>query len=209
MLQLYNYPKTRGLRVTWMLEELEADYEFKLVPFGENGFASEDFVKINPAGKVPALCDGNLVLTESAAIVTYLGDKFPQKNLVPRAGTTARAKYDQWCYFVLSELEQPLWTKGKHTFILPEEKRIPAVIETAQWEFEKAVGILSQGLGDNDYLLGDTFSAADILVGQTLLWARAAKQPVETDNINNYAELILGREALQRARNREAAALED
>ena len=209
MLQLYNYPKTRGLRVTWMLEELEADYEFKLVPFGKNGFASEDFVKINPAGKVPALCDGDLVLTESAAIVTYLCDKFPEKNLVPRAGTAARAKYDQWCYFVLSELEQPLWTKGKHTFILPEDMRVPAVIETAQWEFQKAVGILSRGLGENDYLLGDTFSAADILVGQTLLWARAAKQPVEADNIDRYAELILGREALQRARTREAAALED
>ena len=208
MLQLYNYPKTRGLRVTWMLEELEADYEFKLVPFGKNGFASEDFVKINPAGKVPALRDGDLVLTESAAIVTYLGDKYPEKNLVPRPGTAARARHDQWCYFVLSELEQPLWTKGKHTFILPEDMRVPAVIDTAQWEFQKAVDILSRGLGGNDYLLGDTFSAADILVGQTLLWARAAKQPVEADNIDRYAELILGREALQRARNREAAALE-
>ncbi len=206
MLQLYNFPKTRGFRVTWMLEELEADYEFKLVPYGANGFASEDYLKINPAGKVPALRDGDLVLTESAAIVTYLGDKFPEKQLVPAAGTAARAKYDQWCYFVLTELEQPLWTKGKHTFIFPPDKRVPAVIDTAQWEFQKALNILSKGLEGNKYILGDSFSAADILIGHTLTWARTAKQPVEFQNVTDYAELILGREALQRARDREAAA---
>ena len=208
MLQLYNYPKTRGFRATWMLEELEAEYEFKLVPFGAGGFASEDYVKINPAGKVPALRDGDMVLTESAAIVTYLGDKFPEKQLVPAAGTAARAKYDQWCYFVLSELEQPLWTKGKHTFILPQDKRVPAIIETAKWEFRKALNILSRGLEGNRYILGDTFSAADILIGHTLTWAVTAKQPIEFQNVKDYAALIQGREAVQRAVAREAAALE-
>ena len=209
MLQLFNYPNTRGLRVTWMLEELGADYEFKLVPFGANRFASEDYLNINPAGKVPALREGDMTLTESAAIVTYLGDRFPDKKLVPPAGTAARAQYDQWCYFVLTELEQPLWTKGKHTFILPSDKRVPAVIETAQWEFQRALNILSRGLDGNRYILGDAFSAADILIGQTLLWARVAKQPVEQQNINDYAERILARDALQQARAREAAALEN
>ena len=205
MIQLFNYPNTRGLRVTWMLEELEADYEFNLVPAGSNGFGSEEYIKINPAGKVPAIRDGDLVLTESAAIVTYLGDKFPDKKLVPPAGSAARAKYDQWCYFVLSELEQPLWTKGKHKFMLPRDKRVPAIIETAEWEFQKALMILSQGLDGHRFILGDTFSAADILIGQTLSWARTAKQPVELQNVADYADSILGREALQRARTREAA----
>ena len=209
MLQLYNHPKTRGVRVTWMLEELEAEYEFKLVPFGENGFASEDYVKINPAGKVPALRDGDLLLTESAAIVTYLGDKFPARQLVPAPGTAARAKYDQWCYFALAELEQPLWTKGKHSFVFPPEKRVPAILETAEWEFQKALNVLSQGLGDNNYILGAEFSAADILIGQTLLWASVANQPVDFQNIKDYTDRVLGRDALQRARAREAAMLED
>ena len=209
MLQLYNHPKTRGVRVTWMLEELEAEYEFKLVPFGENGFASEDYVKINPAGKVPALRDGDLLLTESAAIVTYLGDKFSARQLVPAPGTAARAKYDQWCYFALAELEQPLWTKGKHSFVFPPEKRVPAILETAEWEFQKALNVLSQGLGDNNYILGAEFSAADILIGQTLLWASVANQPVDFQNIKDYTDLVLGRDALQRARAREAAMLED
>ena len=205
MIQLFNYPDTRGLRVSWMLEELGEEYEFNLVPFSSNGFASEEYIKINPAGKVPAIRDGDLVLTESAAIVTYLGDKFPDKKLVPPAGSAARAKYDQWCYFVLSELEQPLWTKGKHKFMLPRDKRVPAIIETAEWEFQKALKILSQGLDGHRFILGDTFSAADILIGQTLSWARTAKQPVELQNVADYADSILGREALQRARAREAA----
>ena len=205
MIQLFNYPDTRGLRVSWMLEELGEEYEFNLVPFSSNGFASEEYIKINPAGKVPAIRDGDLVLTESAAIVTYLGDKFPDKKLVPPAGSAARAKYDQWCYFVLSELEQPLWTKGKHKFMLPRDKRVPAIIETAEWEFQKALMILSQGLDGTRFILGDTFSAADILIGQTLSWARTAKQPVEIQNVADYADSILGREALQRARARETA----
>ena len=209
MLELFNYPKTRGLRVTWMLEELEADYKFKLVPFGSNGFASEEFLKINPAGKVPALRDGDLIMTESAAIVAYLGDKFPDKQLTPPAGTTARAQYDQWCYFVLSELEQGLWTKAKHTFIFPEDKRVPAVVETATWEFEQALNLLSKGLEGKKYILGDRFSGADILLGQTLAWAQVAKQPVEHQNVKDYASRILERDALRRAREREAAALEN
>ncbi len=190
-----------------MLEELGVDYEFELVPFGPNGFASEDYLKINPAGKLPALRDGDLLLTESAAIVAYLGDKFPEQGLVPASGTAARAKYDQWSYFVLSELEQPLWTKGKHTFILPLDKRVPAIIETAGWEFQQAMNILSNGLGRNKYILGDSFSAADILIGHTLSWARIAKQPVEHQNIKDYAKLLLSRDALQRAQDRENAAL--
>ena len=127
---------------------------------------------------------------------------------MPPPGTAARAKYDQWCYFVLSELEQPLWTKGKHTFILPEDKRVPAIIETAKWEFGKALNILSRGLEGNRYILGDTFSAADILIGHTLTWAVTAKQPIEFQNVKDYAKLIQGREAVQRAVAREAAALE-
>ena len=205
MIKLFNYPDTRGLRVTWMLEELEEEYEFNLVPFGRNRFASAEYLKINPGGKVPAIRDGDLILTESAAILAYLGDKFPEKKLVPPAGSAERGKYNQWCYFVLSELEQPLWTKGKHKFMLPPDKRVPAVIETAAWEFQKALNVLSNGLNGNEFILGDTFTAADILIGHTLSWAVTAKQPVDIQNITDYAGRILGREALQRARAREAA----
>ncbi len=204
MIELFNYPDTRGIRVTWMLEELELEYEFNLVPFSGNGFASEEYLKINPGGKVPAIRDGDLILTESAAILAYLGDKFPEKKLVPPAGSAKRGKYDQWSYFVLSELEQPLWTKGKHKFMLPRDKRVPAVIETANWEFQNALSVLSKGLDGNEFILGDSFTAADILIAHTLSWAMTAKQPIEIQNVKDYAGRMLDREALQNARAREA-----
>lgn len=205
MMRLFSYPRTRGTRVTWMLEELGAPYEYELVPFGDNGFASPAFLQVNPGGKVPALQDGPLTLTESAAIVSYLGDKFPTRGLVPPAGTPERARHDQWCYFVLSELEQPLWTKGKHRFMLPEDLRVPAIVDTANWEFQKALGILSQGLGDKPFILGDDFTAADILIGHTLIWAEQAKQSIDPQNVRDYAGRLRGREACKRTRDKEAA----
>lgn len=208
MITLYSFPKTRGRRVTWMLEELGENYEFKLIPRGENGFKSEAFLKINPAGKVPAMQDGDLVLTESAAIVTYLGDKFPNKGLVPVAGTAERGKYNQWSYFVLTELEQALWTIGKHRFALPEDKRIPAIFETAAWEFQQALKLLDKGLADNDYILGDRFSAADILICHTLNWGIRFEQPIEQDKLKAYQKRINSRDALQCAIFREESAQE-
>ena len=205
MMRLFSYPRTRGTRVTWMLEELGAPYEYELVPFGDNAFASPAFLRINPGGKVPALQDGTLTLTESAAIVSYLGDKFPTRGLVPPAGSPERARHDQWCYFVLSELEQPLWTKGKHRFMLPKDLRVPAIVETANWEFQKALGILSQGLGDKPFILGDDFTAADILIGHTLIWAEQAKQSIDYQNVRDYAGRLRAREACKRTREKEAA----
>ena len=203
MITLYSFPKTRGRRVTWMMEELGENYEFKLIPRGENGFKSDVFLKINPAGKVPAIQDGELVLTESAAIVTYLGDKFPNKGLVPAAGTTERGKYNQWSYFALTELEQPLWTIGKHKFALPEDKRIPAIFDTAAWEFQQALKILDKGLDGNNYILGDSFSAADILICHTLNWGTNFGQPIEQVKLKAYQERVSSRDALQRAIFRE------
>ncbi len=203
MITLYSFPKTRGRRVTWMLEELGENYEFKLIPRGENGFKSKSFLKINPAGKVPALQDGDLMLTESAAIVTYLGDKFSNKGLVPATGTAERGKYNQWCYFVLTELEQPLWTIGKHKFALPEDKRLPAIFDTAAWEFQQALKLLDKGLDDNKFILGEHFSAADILIGHTLNWAINFEQPIEQNKLKQYQERVCSRGALKRAILRE------
>ena len=204
MIELFNCPGTRGIRVSWLLEELGAEYDFKLVRLGKKDTAAfREYLDVNPAGKVPAIRDGDLVLTESAAIMTYLGDKFPQRGLVPAAGTPERGKYEQWCYFVMAELEQPLWTLAKHRFALPPERRIPAIFETAEWEFQKALRILNTGLGDKAFILGENFSAADILIGHTLNWSRFAKQPLEPDNLKRYAERVLARPALQQARDRE------
>lgn len=203
MLTLYGSPNTRSLRVAWMLEELSLEWDYHPIALMKGEGRSESFLAVNPGGKVPALRDGDATLTESAAIVTYLGDKYAARELVPEPGTVARGQYDQWCHFAMSELEQPLWTIAKHTFAIPEKYRVPQVIDTASWEFQRALGLLSLGLGDNPYILGDTFSAADILLAHTLLWANAFKQPLDQPGIQDYFERTTRRPALHSARQKE------
>lgn len=208
MITIYGFPRSRSSRATWMMEELGQDYAFSLVNLPQGGGHAAEFLAVNPAGKVPALQDDDLVLTESGAIITYLGDKFGNRELVPEPGTAQRGKYEQWCYFATTELEQPLWTIGKHTFAIPEEHRVSEIFPTAQWEFQKALDIFSQGLGDKPYILGDQFSAADILLAHTLFWGQAFKQPVNQDNLTAYIDRIKARAPLQRAMSREQEALE-
>ncbi len=207
MIKVYGFPQTRSRRITWMLEELGQDYEFKLVDFNKGESQSPEYLAINPAGKVPAMLDGDLLLTESAAILTYLGDKFPDRELVPAAGSAERGLYNQWCYFAMTELEQPLWTMGKHRFALPEEYRVTEIMATAAWEFQRALTLLEQGLGDQQFILGDRFSGADILLTHTLIWAINFKQTVDQDNLQQYVQRNRDREALAKAIAREEAAL--
>lgn len=206
MYDLYGMPMTRATRVTWALEEIGAEYHYHLVDLMKGEGQSPEFLRLNPFGKVPVLVDGDLVLSESAAICTYLGDKHPESELVPPTGSGERAKYDQWCYFVLTELEQPLWTLHKHRFVFPEEKRVSQILEVAVWEFQRALAVFEQGLGEQEYLVGNSFSMADILAAHTLRWARAAKQKINSSQLQAFEQRICGRTALERAKQREQAA---
>jgi glutathione S-transferase len=200
MITVYAFPKSRSTRITWMLEELKVEYTCHIVNFMKGEHRSNEYLAVNPGGKVPALKDGELVLVESGAIVTYLGDKFPESGLVPPTSQlTNRGQYEQWCYFALTELEQPLWTMGKHKFALPEEKRVPEIMETAAWEFQVALGLLSQGLAEKPYILGKEFSAADILLGHTLLWGLSFKQSIQQPNLQAYIDRLKARPALIQA----------
>ena len=205
MYQVYGMPRTRSTRVLWALEELGADYRFHLIDLAKGEGQSPEFLKLNPFGKIPVLVDGDLVLTESAAICSYLADCHPEAELVPRTGTPDRGRYDQWCHFVMSELEQPLWTIGKHKFVYPQDKKLPAIIEIAAWEFQKVAGVLAKGLADREYLVGDSFSMADILAAHTLTWARAFKVPHGIAELDDYELRISARSALERAKERETA----
>lgn len=203
MLKVYGCPNTRSNRVTWALEEAGAAYAYHKMDLSAGAGRAPDYLALNPGGKVPTLVDGELILTESAAICTYIGDCFPASGLTPPVGSVERAHYNQWCFFVMSELEQPLWTIAKHRFALPEKRRVPAIIETAHWEWGVAAKILAGGLGEREFLVGGRFTAADILAAQTLAWARAYKIPLDPAGLDAYADRLLARPALVRARSRE------
>ncbi len=199
MITLYGMPHTRSFRVLWALEEIGAKYYYQVVNLAKEEGQSADFLALNPSGKLPVLTEGDLVLTESAAICTYLADCHPDKHLVPAVGTLDRARYNQWCYFVLSELEQPLWTMGKHKFALPKEYRVRQVQKTAGFEFARAVRVLEEGLKGRDFLVGDHFTMADLLAVQTLNWAAVFKIDHGSLQLDAYRDRIWQREARLRA----------
>lgn len=204
---VYGYPNTRTLRVTWMLEELGLDYEYHLVDMAKGESRSAEYLAINAAAKVPALQVEGHILTESCAIVNYLASLVPDQQMIPTANPIRRAIYDQWSSFAITELEQALWTIGKHRFALPKDKRCPEVQETAAWEFQKALELFSLGLADKDFILGEQFSAADVLLAHTLFWGMAFKQPIEQENLKGYLGRTGVRPALAAARAREQASL--
>ncbi len=206
MLKVFGYPNTRTLRVTWMLEELGLDYEYQLVDMEKGEARSSAYLATNPSGKVPSLMVDGAVLTESAAIVNYLASLRPDIELVPHGNSYRRALYDQWCFFAVAELEQALWTIAKHKFALPAAQRCAAVIPSAEWEFQQALAIFSKGLGEQPYILGPHFTAADILLAHTLFWGMAFKQDIEFGNLKEYIGRTGVRPALAAARSRELEA---
>src|SRR5262244_2451288 len=130
-MKLYEFGPTRSIRVRWTLQELEADFESIRVNLPAGEHCRPEFLKINPAGKVPVLEDGDLVLTESVAIVLYLAEKYSEKGFAP-AGLRGRADLARWLLFTATELEQPLWRISRHSAIYPEDKRLPGDIALAR-----------------------------------------------------------------------------
>ncbi|CAH0992607.1 Glutathione S-transferase GST-6.0 [Sinobacterium norvegicum] len=206
MLTIYGHTNTRSLRTTWLAEELGLDYQFQQVNLAEGEHKGEAHRRIHPGGKIPAIADNGFTLTESGAIANYLADKYAPGKLTPPFATAERALYDRWCYFALCELEQPLWNIGKHKFVLPKEHRVKEIMPTAAWEYQQALALLSDGLGQQQYILGDQFSAADILLLQTLQWGAAFGQALNQQNLQDYLARGQARPAYQRALAKETAA---
>jgi glutathione S-transferase len=200
MYQAVGSPGSRLSRVTWMLEELGEPYEIvKAKQY------SETMKRFNPTGKMPALVEGDFVLTDSAAICAYLGENHADKGFGPNPGIKGRAEMMSWMLYALSEFEQPMWNKLKHRFLLPNELRA----EVAPWvghEFSAEIAALEAKLGGRPYALGDRFSAVDVILGHCGQWARSGKFEVASPAVADYFDRVLSRPALARAREREREA---
>ncbi len=198
---LYAIPSSRGLRVTVTLEELGLDYEFQAMMPG-----TELARQLHAMGKTPVLKYGDLTLIESAAICQFLGARHSSGSLLPVDGTDQRALHDQFFWFVVTELEQPLWTLGKHSFVMPKEQRVEAIKPVARQEFARALVGFERLLGDGPFALGEQFTVADIVAGHTLNWALAAKCELDSERVRAYRERVLARPSFAAARAREEAA---
>jgi glutathione S-transferase len=176
-----------------MLEELGTPYEFV-----EIKLRSPQAYELNPSGKVPILIDGDLTITDSAAICVYLGDKHADRKMGANPGLAGRAEMDSWMHFAQSEFEAPLWNKLRHRFILPTEVRVD-VGPAAAYDFGSEVKALERRIGEKEFALGDRFTAIDVLLGDMGGWARAGKFTIESDRVNAYFDRVLSRPARARS----------
>ena len=173
-MKLYEFGPTRSIRARWTLQEVGVDFE----PIRVNLVAGEhrrpEFLKINPAGKIPVLVDSDIVLTESVAIVLYLAEKYPDKGLLP-AGLNERAQVNRWSLFAATELEQPLWRIARHTAFYPEDQRLPRDVMLAGGEFKDMASVLEKHMLGQRFVAGDSVSAADFVTAYTLDWGNEYK----------------------------------
>jgi glutathione S-transferase len=200
MLTLYHSPQSRSIRPRWLLEELGAPCEVKLVSLAAGDQKKPEYLKLNPNGTVPTLVDGDLVLWESAAICQYLADKYPEKRLAPPVGTPERGKYYQWIHYAMSGIEPPAVTVFMHTMQLPEAERVPALVDGAKAQLGRVIRVIDDALAGREWILGSQFSAADVMVGSTLVWCQMMGLIGDQyANVPGYLARCAARPALQRA----------
>ena len=191
-MKLYEFGPTRSIRARWTLQELAVDFEAVTVNLKEREHARPDFAAINPARKVPVLVDGDLVLTESAAIVLYLAEKYPDRGFLP-TDLRLRAEVNRWILFAVTELEQPLWRIAKHTTLYPEQDRLPADIALARRDFLPMAAVLELHMKDRTYVVGDRVTVADFVVAYTLDWAGEVQLLGDCPALRAYVERMYAR----------------
>lgn len=199
-MKLYYAPKTRSARPRWILEELGVPYEKINVDLKAKAQKSPEYLKVHPLGLVPALQDGSLTIIESGAIVTYLADKYPEKKLAPPVASPERGTYYQWLFFAVASMEPPLMQVFQHTVQLPEEKRISQVAEGGRTKFAETVPVIEKALQGKPWIMGNQFTAADVLIGMMVIFARSLKLTEGNATLEDYAKRLTERPAFQRAR---------
>ena len=183
-------PMSRSFRVLWTLEELGQPYELNPAPP-----QSPEILQVSALGKVPALIEGDEVITDSTAIITYLADK--HGGLTAKAGTLARAHQDAMTQRFLDELDAVLWTAARHSFALPKDQRVPEVKPSLKWEFNRNLDRI-EGQIKGPYVMGEEFTIADIVLTHCLNWAFGAKFTVENEALLAYGKTMRARPGHQR-----------
>jgi glutathione S-transferase len=192
MITLYHGVHTRSSAILTLLEEIGQPYQLKVLNMKEGEHRQPAYLAINPMGKVPAIEHNGVIITEMGAIATYLADLFPQAKLNIPLDDPRRGTYLKWLFFNAGCLEPALLDK---LFNRPEGNR-----EAMGWgTYDLVVEMLTNALKTGPYLLGDTFTAADVVIGAGLRWGMMMKGFPESPEFVAYAERIKARPAVQRA----------
>ena len=188
--------RTRTLRVLWTLEELGLAYDHIDAPP-----RSQAVTDVSPAGKIPVLVADGVALTDSVAIMTYLADRHCALTFAP--GTIERARQDSLTHLILDEVDAVLWTAARHSFVLPEDRRVPAIKPSLEWEFARSQSTMANRMdSDGPFLMGATITIADILLAHCCGWAINAKFPITEPRLQTHMAMMRARPSFARALKR-------
>ncbi|WP_425989395.1 glutathione S-transferase family protein [Afipia sp. DC4300-2b1] len=192
MMKLYWSPRSRSFSGLWLMEETGQPYERVLTDISTGAQKTPEFLAVNPMGKVPALKDGDVSIAEASAICAYVADCYPEAKLAPPIGDPRRGKYLQWLFFSPGCIEPA---------IIQIFTKIEVPTSTAAWGSATQVfDVLDAALEKGPYLLGETFSAADIMIGSGLNFAvRLFKMVPPRPSFDRYIDACAARPAFQRA----------
>lgn len=192
MMKLYWSPRSRSFSALWLMEEVGEPYERVLIDITTGAQKTPEYLAINPMGKVPALKDGDVTVAEASAICAYVAERHHDKNLAPPIGDPLRAKYLQWLFFSPGCIEPAM---------IEIFTKISVPTSTAAWGSATQVfDVLDAALEKGPFLLGDMFSAADIMIGSGLNFAtRLFKMVPARPSFDRYIDACSARPAFQRA----------
>ena len=199
-LTLYHAAPSRSSIVHWMLEELGEPYDIHLISFKKGENRKPEYLAINPMGKVPAIKHGDVVITEAAAICTYLADEFPQAKLNMPIGDPRRGVYLKWLFFGPSCVEPAIFERAfPRKEPAPRSARSASAISTRSWTCWPRASARP-----GPYLMGEQFTAADVVIGSGLRWGMMFKLLPERPEFTAYVGRLSERPALKRATEKDA-----
>jgi glutathione S-transferase len=192
-LTLYHAAPSRSSIVRWMLEEVGEPYDIHLVSLSKGENRAPEYLAVNPMGKVPALRHGDVVITEAAAICAYLADEFPRAKLNVPIGETRRGIYLKWLFFGPSCVEPATMDRA---FPRKEEARRAAL---GYGDFDTVMNVLAKAVAGAPYIMGEQFTAADVVIGSGLRYGMMFKLLPERSEFVAYTSHLAQRPALERA----------
>ena len=188
----YHNPMSRGRIVHWMLEEVGAPYETKILDFAKREHKSPEYLAVNPMGKIPAIVHRGTVVTEAAAICAYLADAFPQAGLAPAVNDPARGTYYRWLFFAAGCVEPALIDK---MFTRPAVER-PGVL--GYGNYDDTLNVLEKAVTPGPFILGQRFSAADVYVASEIAYGMFTKSLEPRPTFEKYRDRCQARPAFKR-----------
>ena len=192
-LTLYHAAPSRSSIARWMLEEVGEPYDIHLLSLSRGDNRTPGYLAVNPMGKVPALRHGDVVITEAAAICTYLADEFPHAKLNVPIGDPRRGVYLKWLFFGPSCIEPAIMDRA---FPRKEEARRSAL---GYGDVDTVMEVVTKAVANGPYIMGEQFTAADVVIGSGLRWGMMFKLLPERPEFTAYVGRLAARPALQRA----------